>query len=427
MRRNSYYLTLLSGAGLFLNATAASAAGFMVRENSAESLATVYAGNGSRADEPATVFNNPAGMSFLQGTQFELGAAVVIPSMKFSGSSSIAGIPLPGDNSKEVGQFAGIPHFYSVFDISERWKGGIAITVPFGNTVDYAENWPGRYVNIKTAALSADINPSVSYRLTDHISIGAGVSLQYLKLALSSAIAQFAVFGPGTPDGGYLLKADDWAWGYNVGIIAEPFDGTRLGFTYRSETSHTLKGTLNFTAATSPLLGLVNAPASAPIDLPATIGGSVTQQITPDFSLSSDVQFTQWNVFKKVAVAAAPNPTFTFTENYRDSWMISVGGVYRLDNDWTLRAGLGWDESPVTDAYRDTGVPDKDRYMVGIGAGYKFNDKSSLDVGYAHYFAAGHATMNSSINNTDPITGVVLNGRYNNALDYLALTYRFGF
>ena len=92
-----------------------------------------------------------------------------------------------------------------------------------------------------------------------------------------------------------------------------------------------------------------------------------------------------------------------------------------------LRAGLGWDESPITDAYRDTGVPDKDRYMIGIGAGYKFSDSQSLDVGYAHYFAAGHATMNSSVNNTDPITGVVLQGRYNNALDYLALTYRFGF
>jgi long-chain fatty acid transport protein len=426
MKRDTLFVTVLSGAGLVLNATAAHAAGFMVRENSAESVATVYAGNGSRADEPATAFNNPAGMSWLQGNQFELGAAVVFPSMKFSGTSSIAGITLPGDNSREVGQIAGIPHFYGVFDIDSRWKAGIAITVPFGNTVDYAENWPGRYVNIKTAALSADINPSIAYKLTDHISIGAGVSLQYLKVELSSAIAQFAIFGPGTPDGGYLLKADDWAWGYNLGIIAEPFDGTRLGFTYRSETSHTLKGTLNFSAATSPLLGLVSAPASAPIDLPATFGGSITQQITPDFSLSSDVQFTQWNVFKQVAVQAPPNPVFTFTEDYRDSWMISVGGVYRMNDTWTLRAWLGWDESPVTDAFRDTGVPDKDRYMIGLGAGYKLSDMSSLDIGYAHYFAAGHATMNSSINSVDPITGVVLNGRYNNALDYVAVTFRIG-
>jgi long-chain fatty acid transport protein len=425
MRHNPLYLTVLCGVGLLLNATEASAAGFMVRENSAESLATVYAGNGSRADEPATVFNNPAGMSWLQGTQFELGSAVVVPSMKFNGSATIAGFPLPGDNSREIGQITAIPHVYGVFDINERWKAGIAITVPFGNTVDYAENWPGRYVNIKTAALSADINPSIAFRLTDRVSLGAGVSLQYLKLDLSSAIAQFAIFGAGTPDGGYLLKADGWGWGYNFGILAEPVDGTRLGLTYRSETSHTLKGKLTFSAATSPLLG-VNAPASAPLDLPATIGGSITQQVTPDFSLSSDVQFTQWSVFKKVALQAAPNPQFIFTENYRDSWMISVGGVYRLNNTWTLRAGLGWDGSPVRDAYRETGVPDKDRYMIGLGAGYKFSDTSSLDVGYAHYFSAGHATMNSSINRIDPITGVVLNGRYNNALDYLALTYRIG-
>jgi long-chain fatty acid transport protein len=425
MTRNSVYLTVFSSASLLLNATAASASGFMVRENNAESLATVYAGNGSRADEPATVFNNPAGMSWLQGTQFELGSAVVVPSMKFSGSASIAGTTLPGDNSREIGQITAIPHFYGVFDISDRWKAGIAITVPFGNTVDYAENWPGRYINIKTAALTADINPNIAFKLTDRVSLGAGVSLQYLKLNLSSAIAQFLILGPGTPDGGFLLKADDWAWGYNAGILAEPVDGTRIGLTYRSETSHTLKGSLTFSSATSPLLGLASAPASAPIDLPASIGGSITQQVTPDFSLSSDVQFTQWSVFKQVAVQAPPNPTFKFTENYRDSWMISVGGVYRVNDIWTLRAGLGWDESPVTDAFRDTGVPDKNRYMVGLGAGYKFSDMSSLDVGYAHYFAAGHATMNSSINNTDPITGIVLNGRYNNALDYVALTYRF--
>jgi long-chain fatty acid transport protein len=426
MRRNSLYLAVLSGAGFLLTATGASASGFMVRENSAESLATVYAGNGSRADEPATVFNNPAGMSWLQGTQFELGSAVVVPSMKFNGGASIAGTPIASDNSREIGQVSLIPHFYGVFDINDRWKAGIAITVPFGNTVDYAEDWPGRYVNIRTAALSADINPSISFRLTDRVSVGAGVSLQYLKLSLSSAIAQFLILGPGTADGGFLLRADDWAWGYNFGILVEPVDGTRVGLTYRSGTSHTLKGSLTFSAATSPLLGLSSAPASAPIDLPATIGGSVTQQVTPNLSLSSDVQFTQWNVFKQVAVQAPPNPTFTFTENYRDSWMISVGGVYRLNDTWTMRAGLGWDESPVTDAFRDTGVPDKDRYMIGLGAGYKLSDTSSLDVGYAHYFAAGHATMNSSINNTDPITGVVLNGRYNNALDYVAVTFRFG-
>ena len=64
------------------------------------------------------------------------------------------------------------------------------------------------------------------------------------------------------------------------------------------------------------------------------------------------------------------NPDFLFHEEYRDTWMFAIGGVYRVNPTWTLRAGVGFDESPVVDAFRDTGVPDKDRYMVGIGVGY---------------------------------------------------------
>src|SRR5712675_1186978 len=85
----------------------ASASGFMIRENSAESIATVYAGNASRADDVSTVFNNPAGMSWLQGSQVEVGAAVVFPSIKFQGNATVLGSPIPGDNSRNGGPSAG--------------------------------------------------------------------------------------------------------------------------------------------------------------------------------------------------------------------------------------------------------------------------------------------------------------------------------
>ena len=424
--RHTTTSALLAGAALLLQTPAAQASGFMVRENSAESIATVYAGNASRADDAATVFNNPAGMTWLDGSQIEVGGAVVLPSMHFSGDATVFSTPIPGVNDRNVGQVALIPHFYGVWQVNDRLALGFALTVPFGNTVDYSENWPGRYVNIKTAALSADFNPNIAYKITDRLSVGAGVSLQYLRLQLSSAIPQFLILTPTTPDGGYLLDGSDWAWGFNVGLLAEPFDGTRLGLTYRSAIDHTLKGSLNFTPDTSPLLGLVSGSATAPMTMPSSITGSITQQVTEDFSLSSEIQFTHWNVFDKVTVVSPPNPNFTFDEHYRDSWMFTVGGVYHLDPVWTLRAGAGYDESPVTDQYRDTGVPDKDRIMIGIGTGIRLSDSSSIDLGYTHYFATGHASMDSSINAIDPITGaVILHGSYNNALDYLAVSFRF--
>jgi len=71
-------------AGLLLSAPAM-AAGFMVRENSAEAVALSYAGNGSRASGPDTVFANPAGMTRLESAELEFGSAVILPSMTFSG------------------------------------------------------------------------------------------------------------------------------------------------------------------------------------------------------------------------------------------------------------------------------------------------------------------------------------------------------
>ena len=235
MIRISRSLAVIAGFAVLAQADNAAASGFMIRENSAESLATAFAGNASRADEPSTVFNNPAGMSFLEGSQTQIGGTVVLPGIHFSGSSSIqpGSVPVSGDNSRQDGQIALIPHVYGTFDINDRFKFGIAITVPFGNTLDYAENWSGRYVNTKTSVLTADINPNLSYKITDHFAVAAGFSAQYLKGELAAQIPQFMLFGPGTPDGAYGFKADGWGWGFNLGMLAEPIDGTRLGLTYR--------------------------------------------------------------------------------------------------------------------------------------------------------------------------------------------------
>jgi long-chain fatty acid transport protein len=420
---------IVAGVGVGAGSSESAASGFMVRENSAASLATVFAGNASRADEVATVFNNPAGMSWLEGTQTQIGGTGVFPSINFEGVATVydingVGSPLPADNSRNNGQFSFVPHAYAVFDLHERLKAGIAITVPFGNTIDYSEDWSGRYVNIKTAALSIDINPNVSYKLTDRLAIAGGVSLQYLSLDLSSRIPQFVIFqDPTAPDGGFLLDVDNWGWGFNLGLLAEPWDGTKLGVTYRSGIDHRMEGTLTFDPTTHPLVGMTSG-AYTDISVPASTTGSFTQQLSENFSLSADVQFTQWNTFKQVAVYS-DNPPVVFHEEYRDTWMFSVGGVYRLNPVWTLRAGFGFDQSPVVDAFRDTGVPDKDRYMVGFGFGYQITPMVALDVGYARYIAAGHATMNESVNRIEPITGaVILNGRYDNHIDYLSISLR---
>jgi long-chain fatty acid transport protein len=414
-------LLCLIGALSVAGSGEAVAAGFAVRENSAESVATVFAGNASRADDVATVFNNPAGMSDLQGTQLEVGSALVLPSIHFNGSLTAGTATLPGNNRRQDGLITLIPHFYGVLDLNERTKLGLAITTPFGNAVDYGDQWSGRYVNIKTSALSMDFNPNISYRLTDWLSVGGGVSLQYFRLGLASGIPQSLIFGAG-PDSSFDLAVANWSWGYNLGLLAEPWEGTRIGFTYRSDVDHTMKGVLRLAPQTSPLLGLSTAPATTDIHLPATWTASLTQDVSGDLSLFSDVQYTEWHTFQNVSLVSPPNPVFTFVEHYRDAWMVSVGGSYKFNDVWSLRGGVGYDQSPVTDPYRDTGVPDDNRYMIGVGPRIRLNDTMLLDLGYSHYWGAA-ATMNKSINAVDPFAGTVLHGSFNNTLDWLVVSF----
>ena len=273
---------VLAGLATFAVSAQALAAGFMIRENSATAVATVGAGIGSRADEASTVFNNPAGMTRLTDDEVEVGIAVILPSMKFHGAASAGGKPVSGTNDGDAGRAAVRPE--SVLGVRDhrsaegRNRGNGA----FGNAVAYDRAWSGRYLNLKTAAVTADINPNIAYRLNDIFSIGAGVSAQYLRLDVTSAIPQFVIFGPAAPDALYRFKADDWAFGFNLGALIELPGATRIGLTYRSRMDHRHQGQSDFTGA-SPFLGLISGPAAADVHLPANSGFSITKDVTSGF------------------------------------------------------------------------------------------------------------------------------------------------
>jgi long-chain fatty acid transport protein len=146
------------------------------------------------------------------------------------------------------------------------------------------------------------------------------------------------------------------------------------------------------------------------------------------------VQWTQWSTFKGVGLAG-PTP-FAFNESYVDSWFTSLGVIYHPDADgkwsnWTLRSGIGWDQSPVQNQYRDPAVPDQDRYMIGLGFGYKWSDQTSFDFAYAHYFAT-QASVSGSVNSMAGLPGIpasntTFSGNYQLSLDYISASVKFKF
>ena len=111
----------------------------------------------------------------------------------------------------------------------------------------------------------------------------------------------------------------------------------------------------------------------------------------------------------------------TVTENWDDSYRYSVGANYHFNDRLTLRGGVAYDETPVSDAYRTARIPDEDRTWIAFGAQYHLSGRSVLDVGYAHLFV-----KDARINKTE--TGpVTLTGTYEGAVDILSAQFTHSF
>ena len=425
MKRSSG-LAAIAGCAAAVIASHAQASSFAVRETSSEGVATVFAGDVSAADSAATAFNNPAGMTQLKGNQVEAGAAMLFPTLDFHGSATTAGIlPTPGNNGNNAGRAGVAPNFYGVLSLSDQLKLGIAINEPFALLVKQNAGWYGRYLAIDSKLMSTNINPSIAYKINDKISIGGGVSAQWLQATLAQGFNQSAL---GAPDALVRFKGDDWGFGYNLGAFVKPWEGTQLGLAYRSKVAHQLHGDLDFLRIAAPL-GPLFASGAAALDasMPASTTLGITQALTPQIKVSLSAQWTQWSTLKSINFQSA-TATAPVNIGFSDSWFTALGASYQLNDAWTLRGGIGWDQSPVDNRYRVVNFPDQDRYMLGLGFGYKISDALTLDGAYAHYFAP-HASMNASINNSDnnPFGATVLSGTYQLSLDVVSLSLRYGF
>ena len=69
--------------------------------------------------------------------------------------------------------------------------------------------------------------------------------------------------------------------------------------------------------------------------------------------------------------------------NWKNSYHISLGGTYYLNEDWTLRAGYMFDES-AQDKTTSFSVPDSDRQWFSTGFTYHMTAKSSIDFGFTY-------------------------------------------
>ncbi|MEZ5541611.1 MAG: OmpP1/FadL family transporter [Pseudomonadota bacterium] len=419
------------------------ASGFALIEQSVSSMGTAYAGAGSIAADASTVFFNPASMSRLDGKQLSAGMHVVVPQTEFNGSAQYnslydnPGVPFPfpanptispgADNDTDAGVTGVVPHFTYVQELNERWNFGISVNVPFGLKTEYGTGWVGRYSSTEGDITTVNLNPTLSYKVDDHVTIGAGVSAMYANLIYKLVIDD-GYFGgfPGLSDQFGEYDVDDWGFGWNVGILLEPSEHTRFGFAYRSGVDVNLKGDFTSTSAVAP-----SNSAAADVSLPGSMLLSAYHEIDPNWAVMADVMWTNWNKLQSLVLRSGSGSTGTIPLNWKDTFRYSVGASYKYDDRWTFRGGLALDKNPIPSSqFRLAALPDEDRTWLALGAGYKLSSALSFDFGYAHLFID-----NARINSTDaysssfPFTEGLhrINGEYDASVDILSAQVNWQF
>lgn len=453
-------LALLIGGMIAATSFNAQSAGFAIIEQSASGMGNAFAGAAAVAEDASTIFFNPAGMTNLQGSQLVAAGHIIVPGADFNNDGSYVnplltgGAPFPGSllgSDDDGGETAFVPNLYFSTQLSDQLFAGIGINAPFGLATKYDNDWVGRYHALRSEISTININPSLAYKVNDRISLGGGISAQYIRATLSNAVDFGSVcFGlegrgflpPGTcsgagvlplqADGQAKVKGSDWGFGFNLGAMIHVTDHTRIGLAYRSHIEQDLEGDAtfrvpdNFQAILNIGLPLFSdTGVAAGVDLPESASLSLYHAFNEQWAVLADATWTKWSRFEELRIEYdnPAQPDTVQPENWDNNMRYSIGATYRPSQKWVFRVGAAYDETPINKTIdRTPRIPGNDRKWIAIGLGYRLSDNLSMDAGYSHLFIE-----DTDLDALDHSTGHQLIGTYESDVNIFSaqLNYKF--
>jgi len=446
-----YIYSVIAAALLTGAAARASANGFALNEQSASGLGNAFAGGGASAEDASTIFFNPAGMTYLPDNQLVMAAHAIRPSAEFSnnGSHSARGLATEGGDGGDAGNWAFVPNIYFAKAVNNYVRLGVGINAPFAYKTDYVKGWVGRYQALKTELKTININPSIAFKASDKISLGLGFSALRTEVELTNAVdfgticaTSLGGCGVGATyqknDGFARVSGDDWGFGWNAGAIFQITNATRLALAYRSAVHQKLEGHAYFDGipaafALSPALtaGFADGSVSAKLTTPDSASASIFHQINHQWDVMADLTWTHWSVFHdqiiiRTSGALAGRTLSNIPQNWDNTIRASLGASYRYNNALKLRAGLAYDQSPVSTEFRTPRTPNTDRTWLSLGANYRFTPTSSMDVGYTHIFV-NNASLNKTTDTSIAVLRDTVNGIYDSDVNIFSVQFTHTF
>jgi len=363
---------------LMLSASSGYAGALYVYET-ANPTDTAFAGAGlaGRAQDAGTVFTNPAGM-----TRFNDSAMLV------SGGATFVRAPFEPDSNNTIsgtdGSASGwVPYgtFAYIHPVSDRLKVGVNVGNNFGLSLDWGNNWKGRYTADEASLFAPQIQPTLAYKVNDWLSVGAGAALTlgYLdaKLRVNNKQPNRNV------DGKMHLKDTDFAVQGNFGIMLNLSQNTRVGLRYLTETELDFDDDPDFSRV-DPLVKEITDQIDGldlGVKMPQSIMLGVFHDLNDKWAVLGSVGWEEWSEFGHVDVTVDDTPEVRTDLKYNNVYHVGVGAQYQYSSKWRYSAGLSYDSALSDGRHRSAMIPMGE--MVRFGGGVEYKKRKDLTIGTA--------------------------------------------
>lgn len=318
--------------------------------------------------DAASLFFNPGGASFVNGNSAIVGVTPTFARGAYMDSKTNE---VSRTNSPVSTPFA----VYGLFEIkdSSKLKLGLAIYTPFGSTVQWEDNWTGRFALTRLSLQAIFFQPTVSYKINNKIGVGAGFVYANGKVNLQKDIPIIDV------NGNYAhaeLNGKAQGFGFNAGVYFKPIEKLSIGLTYRSKIEMEVNsGDAKFTVPESVRANFPDGKFKSKLPLPwvTTLGFAYNANQKLDFLL--DVNYVGWKAYDTLSFDYENNTTSLIDTKsarmYKNTFAFRGGAQYKINSNFATRLGLAYGITPVQNGYVTPETPDANRVNYTAGIGYE--------------------------------------------------------
>jgi long-chain fatty acid transport protein len=469
-----YALVLFAATPTLLGAQ-----GFGIYEQGACAMGRAGAGVAAPCSDGSAMFFNPAGLAGLTGGHATIGVTLLDVRGGFTDD-------VFQQKTKLDDPLLAIPQVYVSYGPTSKLGVGVGLFAPYGLQTEWPLSFDGRFAGYKNIIQSIYVQPTVSYRVSPKLSLGAGLDIVRGKVELNQRLdlanapvpvagvppgTTFSQFGiaPGTDFANAHLEATKTTVAAHFGASFKLSDQLSFGANFLTQAKFDYSGTASFTQVPTGLVvpaavsvGALTIPAGTPVDAllggPPLLGGldlfnpttgvfrsqpvtttiknpaqlalGLAYKVANGWTLLGDYQLTWWQQFSVLQITfpqdASGLLSRTLYENYHNTSGFRFGAEWARDAKWTFRGGYLYHGGAAPAETVTPLLPEGQRNELTLGTTVKLGAALSADLAYQYI------RQNDRRGRTrEPLAGAATTGLNNGLYNFhahlfgVALSYAF--